>query len=327
MDRQVNATLQLLDAHLSATYRNAAQQTIQRNRRALQRIVAGFDESQYAGYTQEQITSQREFYANEMFGRKDQPGGRYYDVLLAIIAAIALCGRNATQTIQGQMFNVYWHSYNSAMWGINSQFSHGVNIPLATKAQLRALQSQMPGSPFTQIAFQNLGLASQAHRLEMINLLQGKMRDIIIAGGGVDDLTQVVRNAFNQQHMGLNRARLIAKQESRRLANEGRQTGWELTNQLGIVADKVWIHTGMSEEPRDDHLAMNGKVSDEDGYFTLPNGERAQYPTAPNLSANQSIGCTCGFVTRVRNPRAVTQSYIDNARRVLAADIAGGVAR
>ena len=318
VDNATNQALHRLDLTLQHTYRTAAQTTIQRNRRALQRIVDGFDESQYVGYTPEMLESQRQFYAREVISRESQDGG----VIAAIIAGIALCGRRAAQSIQGSLPGLYSNAYRAAAADINRQlrvsFTSSVRLPVSTEeAQLRILQSQAQQSPFTQIAFQNLGLTSANQRLQMVNLLQNQMRNVIISGGNVDDLTQIVRNAFNQQHMGLNRARRIAKQETRRLYHQGKYEAWKQSIAMGIITVRVWIHTGRSEVPRADHLAMSGTLSDENGMFTLPNGEKTPHPIGPGLSAKQSIGCTCDTVDRVISDRPVSQSYIENARRVI----------
>jgi len=54
----------------------------------------------------------------------------------------------------------------------------------------------------------------------------------------------------------------------------------------------VWT-AALDDRTRDSHGAMDGRVRDEDGYFTLPNGERAVAPGDDSLSAEEVINCRC----------------------------------
>ena len=315
MDRQTRASLQQLDRRLQADYNNTARQVLRQNRAALERL-ADFDESLYLNYTEEQLAVERVAH----YEREARRSG----VLYAIAVAIALCGARSARAIQAEGANVFRGGYAESLRFVNNQLARGVSIPTATQAQLRILQSQAPQSPFTQVAYGRLGINSALAQQNIVNRLQNQVKTAIINGEGIDGVTQRIRNVTQAS---FNDARRIARTETGRLANQGRDAAWQQSNDLGIVTDKIWVHTGMSQEPREAHVAMNGQVFGSDGYFTLPNGEKARYPSDPKLSPGQAINCTCTFTVRVRSPQGVTQSYIENARRVLASDLAGGITR
>ena len=318
MDARSNSALRLLDRRLQITYRNAANSAIRDNRAAIAGLTR-FDESQYPGYDESAMQSMQMIYANWRVNEASRPGG----LLPLIVAAMAVCGISAGSAIQREYFTVYMSGFFVLVGGVNHELPFGVNMPIPTQAQLHLLMEQAPQSPFTQIAFDGLGLRDMASQQKAITLLQGQMRQAIINGDSFDQIVNRIQGFFNHGDVGLNRARMIARTEINRLANQGREAAWQFSNAIGIETEKIWIHTGRSEAPRDDHMDMSGVAADADGYFTLPSGARGRYPGDPQLPAREVINCTCSFVGRVKSPRAVTQSYIDNATRAIMLDEAG----
>ncbi len=54
---------------------------------------------------------------------------------------------------------------------------------------------------------------------------------------------------------------------------------------------KSWL-SERDDDVRDDHRKMDGQIADEDGFFTAPNGKKAQYPGGFGV-AEQDINCRC----------------------------------
>lgn len=63
--------------------------------------------------------------------------------------------------------------------------------------------------------------------------------------------------------------------------------------QSPAVTGKKWKHTGKKKnQPRPDHVALNGTVVGVDETFNV-GGEKAQYPRDTSLSAKQRVFCHC----------------------------------
>lgn len=92
--------------------------------------------------------------------------------------------------------------------------------------------------------------------------------------------------------MSLARAITIAKTEINKTSNE-------VDNDIALetlAKNKTWLHTGRGKTDRADHLALDGVTIPIEDKFTMGNGELADYPLDPSLSAENSINCACMVV-------------------------------
>lgn len=61
---------------------------------------------------------------------------------------------------------------------------------------------------------------------------------------------------------------------------------------------KTWRHTSQ-ENPRNQHVAMQGQTVAFDQPFMAPDGTLIPYPHAPGIPARHSVGCKCQFSVKI----------------------------
>lgn len=102
----------------------------------------------------------------------------------------------------------------------------------------------------------------------------------------------------------------IARTESLRAASYGQMEMVAEAEAAGVKLRKQWLST-LDDRTRPDHVYMDGKFANDDGYFELPDGTET---TAPRLSgiAEQDINCRCTMTEFVegisRDLEAIRQS-------------------
>jgi SPP1 gp7 family putative phage head morphogenesis protein len=115
-----------------------------------------------------------------------------------------------------------------------------------------------------------------------------------IAGEEVLTLQQITRNlheslretgAFSEA-----RAEIIARTEIAQAQNAGIQQG---ISEAGIK--KIEWLTVIDDRTRDDHIAMDGKVTEVGTPFVLPDGTRLMYPCALGGPPEHVVNCRCTF--------------------------------
>jgi hypothetical protein len=87
-----------------------------------------------------------------------------------------------------------------------------------------------------------------------------------------DSLTDYLGN--NPMLMGLVKESILGQS----VVLEGVGIGQLQTADEAGLGFKTWIHTGVSDEPRQHHLAMNGTTIPKDELFRLPNGVSCSAP-------------------------------------------------
>jgi len=286
MGNQTSSTLQDLDQYLQSIYSTAANDIASQHGETLQQI-ADYDEAQYS-YIQDERQRRMQIYMSVL-----QNESAAFWKIAAIIAAAGLVACNRIRDASAVTLE---QSYRLTIGGFQQQL--GSNAPQWWNYLPREeLRSRIQESAFTRVAFNRLGYDSNLAQRRIMQRLRTQMMGSILAGEGVDGLMARVRAITRSSYYD---ARRITRTELMRCANQGRyEAAQQAYRDYGIRARKIWIHTPTAITPRDDHIAMNGVAAGEDGYFTLPNGERALYPLDPNLSAEQSIHCSCTFVCEV----------------------------
>jgi len=91
---------------------------------------------------------------------------------------------------------------------------------------------------------------------------------------------------------GSARAQATARTEILRAYSIGQDQATQDAEALGVKGSTIW-NASLDDRTRSSHRQMDGVKRNKDGFFTLPNGEKARYPRDPNLSAGQSINCRC----------------------------------
>lgn len=306
-----------LERRLQSIYSNAARAAAARHQAVLDRFnqfEVELSQGFWAHLSDMEIADARRNY----FLRINRANG----ITQNIAADLARSGEVAAALIENEMVNIFGQGYRANVGNIIRQWQGvggaRINWAMYNPQQLRALLvGNVPGisrSPFTQIAYGNLWNQSAQNRMN--TRLQNMFAEAILSGDATRrTLTRQIQTVTGFE---LRRARTIARTEGARVHNQGRYLAAEQAmEEYGIRTAKIWRHIPVAMIPRDDHMAMDGRQADEDGRFTLPNGERPLYPLDPSLSAEQSINCHCGHDYKVlRDGGGFYGETLDNAEEL-----------
>ena len=298
MDNTTLRAIHNLDRRLQRVYRNAAMEAEQKHRAAIERLLRferELDADMWTNLTPAQIRTAKENYIR----RRDIAEG----ISRNIAQDLARSGETAARMMRNESLNIFDASYRAGVRGITSQLPGSVQMRLQwamyDRNKLKALLAEgVPGiskSPFTQIAYKNLGNEKAIRRMNQ--RLQNMFAESIISGDATfRTLTRKIQAVTNFE---LNRCRTIARTEGARVQNQGRYlAGEQAKSEYGIQTVKVWKHIPVADVPRDNHIALSGTQANEEGFFDV-GGHPALYPLDPNLPASESINCHCSFYNRV----------------------------
>jgi SPP1 gp7 family putative phage head morphogenesis protein len=84
----------------------------------------------------------------------------------------------------------------------------------------------------------------------------------------------------------------ILRTEGQTAINAGQYNAYLRALDQGVEGKRVWVAT-LDGRTRDQHAAMDGKSTNNDGEYRMPNGELTPYPTWEGLSAGNRINCRC----------------------------------
>lgn len=100
------------------------------------------------------------------------------------------------------------------------------------------------------------------------------------------------------------RGRTVARNEAFTAQAAGRDEGYRQVKESGKVESVTcrWQHN-LSQQPREDHVAMDGTVIEVGEDFVFPDGTRMSHPHDPRGGAKHSIGCRCIGVYRIKLPK------------------------
>lgn len=133
------------------------------------------------------------------------------------------------------------------------------------------------------------GLMKLESHTEIEKLLTDTLKD----GKSIADFTQALMDGGIRSERY--RARAAALTETLRAHSVAQQ---EALVQNPAVESKEWVHTGSHKnEPRENHVAMNGVIVPKDEPFTLDgldgNTYYPMYPRDPILPPGESVNCHC----------------------------------
>lgn len=112
-----------------------------------------------------------------------------------------------------------------------------------------------------------------------------------------------IGDAYKAKASG-NRAKIVARNEALTAQASGREEAYQQLLDSGAVeaVSVRWQH-GLSNEPREDHLAMDGKVMQLGETFDFPDGAQMKHPHDPAGGPAHSVGCRCIAVYRTHIPK------------------------
>jgi hypothetical protein len=100
------------------------------------------------------------------------------------------------------------------------------------------------------------------------------------------------------------RSEAIARTEALRSVHEGVEDMWGEVLDRGDIArddvERTWRHKNVGQDPRENHIAMNGQKRAIGEYFLSPSGAKLLYPCDPNAPAKETVHCRCCVITRFK---------------------------
>lgn len=100
----------------------------------------------------------------------------------------------------------------------------------------------------------------------------------------------------------------IARTESKRVRSTMHQDAYEEAQKAGVIAEKEWLHSGNTGNPRSKHQEMHGMRVPINGSFISPDGNTAEGPGLFGV-ASEDIRCGCWTVTHVLGIQQTGQEF------------------
>ena len=126
-----------------------------------------------------------------------------------------------------------------------------------------------------------------------------KISDIITQGVTQGHtLADIANNMMKYVNNDAKKAITVARTETLRALSEGQLAGTDKLIERGFKVKKVWVYSYHVKGSRPDHEAMDGNESDDEGIFTLRNGNSAPAPHLFNLP-EEDINCRCSFYNEI----------------------------
>ncbi len=97
----------------------------------------------------------------------------------------------------------------------------------------------------------------------------------------------------------------IARTETGRIGSIASLMAQDNALSYGLEFKKVWFHYA-NEDPRSEHVKMQGKTVDAGERFTLPSGVKTQYPRLTGV-AKEDINCHCDVVEEFEGFESTTR--------------------
>jgi uncharacterized protein with gpF-like domain len=214
----------------------------------------------------------REPHTKEYFAQDASVGSQARIMMNALMRQLnALYAERAPQ-VAGQMANAADKASSSAFHSAVQKLSGGLSI------QTTQLTGDL-NEVFTASVAENVALIKSISQ-QYLTGVQGAVMRSITTGRGFADL-----EPFLEKHKGITRrkAELIARDQVKK-TYEGLNTG--RMERAGL--DKyIWRHSGGSQHPRKDHIAMSGKV------YSLSDPPIIDERTGQRGGPGDAINCNC----------------------------------
>lgn len=171
------------------------------------------------------------------------------------------------------------------------------NIPKLAAAYITQVDPQLTVKTITARttawAEEWSGKLAELMKLETQSEIKELLTDTLKDGKSVAEFTQALMEGGIRSERY--RARSAALTETLRAHSVAQQ---EAITQNPAVEDKEWVHTGdYRNAPRENHIAMNGKIVPKNEPFTLEGADGVtyypMYPRDQSLPPGESVNCHC----------------------------------
>jgi SPP1 gp7 family putative phage head morphogenesis protein len=120
-------------------------------------------------------------------------------------------------------------------------------------------------------------------------MIRRALTDGLSQGKSYAQMIKDLRKALDTTY---NNALRILRTEGQTAINAGQYDAYLRALDQGVEGKRVWMAT-LDERTRDQHAAMDGQSTNDEGMYRMPNGELTPYPTWEGLSAGNRINCRC----------------------------------
>jgi SPP1 gp7 family putative phage head morphogenesis protein len=178
---------------------------------------------------------------------------------------------------------IYKLNYYYTGFAIEGMAGVNLNYALISPAVVEAA-IQMPIGGLT------LNKRLQQHRNEIILNTRQQITQGIIQGESIDKMGRRIKGLYDGD---ASKAVLIARTETNRARNTGKQESYNTASDLGVKFKKVWVAT-LDDRTRDEHAELDGQYANEDGIFEVA-GYSAEFP---GDFGDPEMDCNCRCTTR-----------------------------
>lgn len=207
---------------------------------------------------------------------------RYEDIIKQLAEEIKNANVTASNMINGEMVNVYSTNYNYGAYMVENASGYNCSFNIYNQNAIKKLLADNI-NPFTMISL------DEAKDKDIIyRLLKRQFAAAIINGETIEDIANRVK-ATTEKNM--NDSIRIARTETTRISNLGRQDAFEYGESKGLKLSKKWISTADSRT-RDRHLKMMNETVGLNEKFS--NG--LDYPGGLGGAASEVCNCRCTHI-------------------------------
>ena len=303
MDRATNERLRELDRRLQLVYRGAYEKAVRNHKGAIEKLAAfdaALESGAYHWLSGDELVQARRNYALQV--------QRTTGITESIARDLAGSGKTAAQLIQNEALSIYEAGYRHSLVSLDRQLGVAMEWSVYDRNQLRALMLDEDRSPFSQVAYNRLGVNERRAERVIIPRLQNELAQSVILGEGIPQINRRIRNTVNMSYRDAQR---IARTETLRVANQGRMLGYEQArDEYGIEMVKEWIAT-LDPRTRDQHADIHGETAELDEPFS--NG--LMHPLDPNGPPEEVINCRCVVVSVLKDLKG-SDAYRELQERV-----------
>lgn len=198
-----------------------------------------------------------------------------------IAKEIASAGARAEFLVTGNNKKLLEYSVLETQRDISNLVGIDMNWQIINKKAVEAVFTSAQ-SKYDILAFRNL-----KNRNLIMQKINNEIASVIISGGGVKELAKGIKKITGKTTRDSLR---IARTQSTRVYNSGRNIGYEQAKKLGIEMQKKWVST-YDGRTRNTHRHMQGEIVGIDDVFS--NG--LKFPGDPDGPAEEVINCRCTF--------------------------------
>lgn len=238
------------------------------------------------GRVKAELMTISEKYGNEMSYGQLQNLNRLKNLNQILQKETSMLAKGSIDVTNDAVMSLYETTYTATVNKIPKEVKEVLEFGLFDKKNIEYAVD----NKFQSVIIKNINNLQQTVNEEIsIGLIQGK---------SYENISKKITERFT---VGANSALKVIKTETHKVVNKAQSDVFNevksSANRLGFKVVKKWL-SAKGARTRDEHVEMNGKIADDDGYFTLPSGVRTKGPGLSGIAAD-IINCRCSMITEI----------------------------